>query len=143
MELLSAKPPHPMQKGLQGRGALVWAPSCPDHPVSCSAMEGHSPPLTPAPLCLSGQDYGFSRPPPHFGSIYHVRGNETPQQPLPGGAEDAQHRAGPGHPSTKLGQLPTAECLSLTWHPWGQQLGQLWVCMLSGCWGAWGGMSGC
>lgn len=60
-----------------------------------------------------------------------------------GGAEDAQHRAGPGRPSTKLGQLPTAECLSLTWHPQGQQLGQLWVCMLSGCWGAWGGMLGC
>ena len=48
---------------------------------------GESPPLTRAPLCLSGQDYGLSRPPPQFGSIYHVRGNGTLQHPLPGGGE--------------------------------------------------------
>lgn len=68
-------------KGSTGSGSLLPRPSCPL--LGCGG--GQPPPLTPAPLCLSGQDYGLSRSPPQFGSIYHVRGNRIPQCPLPWG----------------------------------------------------------
>lgn len=43
VELLLAKPPHPVQEGLQGRGALAWAAFCPDRPGPCLAMGGTTP----------------------------------------------------------------------------------------------------
>lgn len=62
---------------------------------------GHNPPH-PAPLCLSGQDYGLSRSPPQFGSIYHVRGNGTPQPPVLG---ERRGCSAPGR--TRLSQCQT------------------------------------
>lgn len=117
-----------------GKGSTGLAASYPH----LSWGDTQSPPH-PAPLCLSGQDSGLSRSPPQFGSIYHVRGNGTPQPLWWGGAEDVQLWVGPGCPSAKLGQVPTAKCLFPT-HG-GTVLVSCGSADSGG--GAQGGMSGC
>lgn len=82
------------REGLQGTGAsrrgLPRGPATWPHPCSC----------------LAGRDQGLSRPLPHFGSIYHVRGN-GPESGLRA-ARTPQHHGGsggcaaPGHPSAQL-----------------------------------------
>lgn len=147
VELLLAKPPLSRAGGAAGKGALAWAAFCPDHPVPCSVMGGTTP-HSPLPLsAFQDRTMGSLAHPPTLApsTMSEVTG---PCCALChggwGGVEDAQHQAGPGHPSAKLGQLPTAGYLSLPQHPWGQQFGWLWVCTPCGCWRVWGGwMSGC
>lgn len=117
-----------------GKGSSGLAASHPH--LSCGA---HTETPHPAPLCLSGQDDGPSRPPPQFGSIYHVRGNGTLQPPVVGRSRGCSARGGTRLSQCQTGHVLTAKCLFLTHHPWGHCLGQLWVCRL---WGAQGGMSG-
>lgn len=98
----------PLDVPLDGLRKPFWssreAPGWPWQPLMLVSAGGTLTAPSPCPLCLSGQDYGLSRPPPQFGSIYHVRGNGTPQ-PL-GRSRACSARVGPGCPSAELGRFP-------------------------------------
>lgn len=138
VELLLANPPLPCTWGAAGTGVTGLGSVLP-RPLLGHGGGGQAP-LTPTPLCPPGQDYGLSRSPPQFGSIYHVRGNGTPRCPLPwGGGGGSRGCSASGR--TRLSQCQTGAASHsrvplLASAPMGPAV---WVCTLGGCWGG----SGC